>query len=85
MLLNSNLNLPTSHQALYNALQSAKVFVMIRAVCSGVFFKNGLVWFFDSHPHGRDDLSPHDGGSVLLSFSCLDSLVSYINSLYTVV
>ncbi|XP_053405183.1 uncharacterized protein LOC128558914 [Mercenaria mercenaria] len=75
--------LPALHQSLYNVLQSANhVLIMIGAICSAVFFKDGLYWFFDSHSHGSDGLSHSDGRSVLLSFSCLDDLVSYMYALY---
>jgi hypothetical protein len=37
---------------------------------------------FDSHSHGEDGLSAPDGRSILLSFSCLEDLVTYMYAMY---
>ena len=44
--------------------------------------KKNLYAFFDSHSHGENGLSSADGRSVLVSFSCLDDLVSYLYAFY---
>ena len=38
--------------------------------------------FFDSHLHGKDGLSSSDGSSILMHFSCLEELISYLYTLY---
>ena len=38
--------------------------------------------FFDSQSHGENGLSSADGRSILVSFSCLDELVSYLYAFY---
>ena len=38
--------------------------------------------FFDSHSHGKNGLSSSDGSSVLIYFSCLEDLISYLYALY---
>ena len=78
-----NSNLPALHQSLYNAFQSANyLLIMIGAICSAVFYKDGLYWFFDSHSHGKDGLTHQDGKSIILSFGCIDSLVNFMYAMY---
>ena len=38
--------------------------------------------FFDSHSHGENGLSSGDGTSILISFSTLDDLVTYLYAFY---
>ena len=38
--------------------------------------------FFDSHSHGKNGLSSSDGSSILMYFSCLEDLISYLYALY---
>ena len=34
--------------------------------------------FFDSHSHGKNRLSSTDGSSILMYFSCLEDLITYL-------
>ena len=56
--------------------------LIIGAICSAVFKKNGRYSFFDSHSHGQNGLSSGDGTSIMISFSCLDDLVIYLYAFY---
>ena len=76
-------SLPTLHQSLTTAFyKSHNILIMIGAICSGVYAREGRYHFFDSHSHGEDALSAPDGRSVLLSFDTLDELVTYMYALY---
>ena len=78
-----NSGLPSLHNALQSALSNSKSCLLtIGAVCSAVFKRNELYMFFDSHSHGKDELSSIDGRSVLISFSSLDDLVGYMYAFY---
>ena len=44
--------------------------------------KIGSYAFFDSHCHGHNGLSATDGASCLITFSCLDDLVTYMYAFY---
>ena len=55
---------------------------MIGAVCSAVLLKDERYYFFDSHSHGKDGLSGPDGSSVILSFSYIEDLITYLYALY---
>ena len=37
---------------------------------------------FDSHSHGENGLSSSDGSSILLTFSCLEDLITYLYAFY---
>ena len=75
--------LPSLQESLYLSFQlSSYNLVLIGAICSAVFKKDGKYYFFDSHSHGNDSLSACDGMSVLLSFKCLEGLVGYMYALY---
>lgn len=75
--------LPSLHQSLYTALlMSNHVLVMIGAICSAVFVHDNDYYFFDLHSHGHDGLSDPDGRSILIAFSSLENLVSYMYALY---
>ena len=52
------------------------------AICSAVFKKNVLYAFFDSHSHGPNGLSSSEGTSIMIFFSCLDDLVTYLYAFY---
>ena len=74
-----NLGLPTLHNALHSCFTSSvSGLLTIGAICSAIFKKNNLYVFFDSHSHGENRLSSADGRSILVSFSCLDDLISYM-------
>ena len=77
-----NLGLPTLHNALHSAFTSTSGLLTIGAICSAIFKKKNLYMFFDSHSHGENGLSSADGRSILVSFSCLDDLVSYLYVFY---
>ena len=53
-----------------------------RSYVSAVFKKNGQYIFFDSHSHGQSGLSSVDGASIIISFSSLDDLVTYLYAFY---
>ena len=55
---------------------------LIGAICFAVFKKNGLYSFFYSYSHGPNGLSSGDGTSIMISFSCLDDLVTYLYAFY---
>ena len=75
--------LPTLHCALQSAFTRApSVLLVIGAICSAVTKKNDLYVFFDSHSHGKNGLSSSDGSSILMYFSCLEDLISYLYVLY---
>ena len=75
--------LPSLYQDLNSALQaSSQVLLMIGAVCSTVFMKDEIYYFFDSHSHGKDGISGPDGSSVLLSFDYIEDLITYLYALY---
>ena len=78
-----NTSSPTLHQSMHTAFQSSSyVLVMIGAICSAVYKKDGMYNFFDSHSHAQNGLSSCSGYSVLIRFSCLDDLVTYLYALY---
>ena len=75
--------LPTLHCALQSAFTRApSILLVIGAICSAVSKKNDLYIFFDSHSHGKNGLSSSDGSSILMYFSCLEDLISYLYALY---
>ena len=75
--------LPTLHYVLNSALTNVSSGLLtIGAICSAVFKKNGLYLFFDSHSHGQNGLSSVDGASIIISFSSLDDLVTYLYAFY---
>ncbi|XP_060561861.1 uncharacterized protein LOC132721554 [Ruditapes philippinarum] len=78
-----NSSLPSLYQSLYTALVNVQhVLVMIGAICSAVFVKDDMFWFFDSHAHGKFGLSCPAGKSLLISFSTLDDLLSFMYAMY---
>ena len=78
-----NTSSPTLHQSMHTAFQSSSyVLVMIGAICSAVYKKDGMYNFFDSHSHAQNGLSSCSGYSVLIRFSCLDDLITYLYALY---
>ena len=78
-----NTSSPTLHQSMQTAFQSSSyVLVMIGAICSAVYKKDGMYNFFDSHSHAQNGLSSCGGYSVLIRFSCLDDLITYLYALY---
>ena len=75
--------LPTLHCALETAfIKSTSVLLIIGSVCSAVSKMNNSYTFFDSHTHGENGLSSSDGTSILLSFSCLEDLITYLYAFY---
>jgi len=75
-----NSSLPSLHQSLHTAFINAQyILVMIGAVCSAVFIKDGFFWVFDSHSHGKHGLSSPEGKAVLMSFTSLDDLVTFMS------
>ena len=78
-----NLGLPTLHNALHSAFNiTSSGLLTIGAIWFAIFKNNNLYMFFDSHSHGENGLSSADGGSVIVSFSCLDDLISYMYAFY---
>ena len=78
-----NMSSPTLHESMCTAFQSSSnVLVMIGAICSAVYKKDDTYNFFDSHSHGQNGLSSYNGYSVLMRFTCLDDLVTYMYALY---
>ena len=78
-----NMTSPTLHQSMHSAFQSSScVLVMIGAICSAVYKKDGKYNFFDSHSHAQTGLSSCNGYSVLIRFSCLDDMITYMYALY---
>ena len=75
--------LPSLHNSVQSALSNTKSCLLtIGAVCSAVFKRNEIYMVFDSHSHGKNELSSIDGRSVLISFSSLDDLVGYMYAFY---
>ena len=75
--------LPSLHCSLENAFTNKDyVLVMIGAVCSAVFKKANNYWLFDSHSHSNNGLSGCDGKSVLISFACLNDLLTFLYAIY---
>ena len=75
--------MPTLHCALQAAFNRApSILLVIGAICSAVSKKNNLYVFFYSHSRGKNGLSPSDGSSILMYFSCLEDLISYLYALY---
>ena len=75
--------MPTLQCALQSAFTRAQsIILVIGAICSAVSKKNDLYIFFDSHSHGKNGLSSSDGSSILMYFSCLEDLISYLYALY---
>ena len=78
-----DLGLPTLQEVLQSAFLSVSSgLLIIGAICSAVFKKNGLYVFFDSHSHGENGLSSSDGASSLITFSNLNDLVTYLYAFY---
>ena len=78
-----NQALPSLHCALETAFtKSTSVLLISGAVCSAVHKRDNLYMFFDSHSHGEDCLSSTDGTSILMSFSCIEDLISYLYAFY---
>ena len=70
-------------QALETAfLKSTSVLLIIGAVCSAISKMNNVYVFFDSHSHGETGFSSSDGTSILMLFSCLEDLVTYLYGFY---
>ena len=75
--------LPTLHCALQSAFTKApSVLLVIGAICSAVSKKNDLYVFFYSHSHRKNGLLSSDGSSILMYFSYLEDLISYLYALY---
>ena len=75
--------LPTLHCALQSAFTRApSVLLVVGTICSAVSIKNDLYVFFYSHSYGKNGLSSSDGSSILMYFSCLEDLISYLYALY---
>ena len=78
--------LPTFHHVLNSTLTTLTTvssgLLTIGAICSAVFKNNGLFSFSDSHSHGQNELSSGDGTSIMISFSCLDDLVTFLYAFY---
>ena len=75
--------LPKFHYVLNSGLTSVSSGLLtIGALYSAVFKKNGLYLFFDAHSHGQNGLSSVDGASIIISFSSLDDLVTYLYAFY---
>ena len=78
-----NTSSPTLHQSMHKAFQkSSNVLIMIGAICSAVYKKDGMYNFFDSHSHAQNGLSSCNGYSILIRFNCLDTLITYMYALY---
>ena len=76
-------DLPTLHHVLNSTFTTVSSGLLtIGAICSAVFKKNGLYSSFDSHSHGPNGLSSGDGTSIMISFSCLDDLFTYLYAFY---
>ena len=76
-------SLPTLHCALQSAFTRApSVLLVLGAICSAVSKKDDLFVFFYSHSVGKNGLSSSDGSSILMYFSCLEDLISYLYALY---
>ena len=72
-------SLPRLHHVLNSALNTVSYGILtIAAICTAVFKNNGLYSFFDSRSHGPNVLSSGDDTSIMISFSCLDDLVTYL-------
>ena len=79
----ANHALPTLHCALETAfIKSTSVLLIIGSVCSAVSIRNNSCIFFYSHSHGENGLSSSDGTSILMSFSCLEDLITYLYAFY---
>ena len=79
----ATLGLPSLYEALHIAFQkSSYVLFIIGSVCSAVFKRRDGYCFFYSHSHGPDGLSCPDGESLLISFTCLEELVSFMYAVY---
>ena len=75
--------LPTLHHVLNSTLNTVSSGLLtIGAIWSAVFKKNGLCSFFDSYSHGPNGLSSGDDTSIMISFSYLDDLVTYLYAFY---
>ena len=75
--------LPTHYYVLNSDLTSVSSgLITIGAICSAVFKKNDLYLFFYSHSHGQNGLSSVDGASIIISFSSLVDLVTYLYAFY---
>ena len=75
--------LPTLHYVLKSALTSVSSGVLTTGtICPAVFKKNDLYFFFYSHSHGQNGLSSFDVASIIVSFSSLDDLVTYLYAFY---
>ena len=73
----------TLHKALTDAFRiSSALLIMIGAVCSAVQYRDNKFYFFDSHSHDSSALSSPEGVSILIGFSSIDDLVSYLYALY---
>lgn len=55
---------------------------MIGAISSAVHQKDEKYYFFDSYSHNMSALSGADGTSVMIGFSNMDDLVSYLYAFY---
>ncbi|VDI11436.1 Hypothetical predicted protein [Mytilus galloprovincialis] len=77
----------TLQEAIQNCIkQSNKFLIMIGAICSAVYYHNHTYFFFDSHSHSECTLNnPLDssGKSILIGFSDLHDLLSYLYNFYT--
>jgi len=56
---------------------------MFGLICSALHFHSGWYYFFDSHSHGKNGLSCPTGTSILIGFSNIDDLVTYLYAHYT--
>ena len=75
--------LPTLHHVLNTTLTTVSSGLLtIGAICYAVFKKNGLYSFSDSYSHGQNELSSGDCTSIMISFSCLDDLVTFLYAFY---
>ena len=75
--------MPTSHCALQSAFTRApSVLLVIGTICSAVSKKNDLYVFFLFSFTWKNRLLSSDGSSILMYFSCLEDLISYLYALY---
>ena len=71
--------LPILYASIHIDLEkSSHVLIMIGAVCSSIFKNNDQFYFFDSHSRGPYELSCHTGKAVLVSFTRLEYLITFL-------
>lgn len=73
----------TLHETLSESFKiSSSLLIMIGAISSAVHQKDEKYYFFDSYSHNMSALSGADGTSVMIGFSNMDDLVSYLYAFY---